>query len=226
MSDLYLNLHDRLALTDFMLEAVEYLEPNDPLRERVDHVADAAIHGGDVSIETLNEIARETARASWPARIAVVRYLKTPEGKQEEWRRVLAAVSNSTEHLLERFRGSIKKETLQEVLDHEESQTVLHEAERIEIQEVLRHILPSIWKDKKKELLASAKSAKDELGKLEELLTALRRVASQEGTLNPDEIESKVVHYEDRIYYEGEEVPAEILEQEVGFYLDEREITQ
>jgi len=225
MSDLYLDLKDRVAMVDFMLEAVEYLE-NKPLHERVEHLSDAALHDGDVSTEALEEATREVARASWAARIAVKRYIRTPEGKAEEWRRVVAAVSNSTGHLLERFRAGIPGTSLDAVLAHEESGSALREAERLEINEVRNHVLPAIWREKKESLADSAKEAQSLLATDEEILAALRRFAFDTPSPNADEIESKVRHYEDRIYYEGEEIEPEILQQEVVFYRDEQQLAE
>jgi hypothetical protein len=225
MSDLYLDLKDRVAMVDFMLDAVEYVESN-PLHERVSHLADAALHGGDVSTEALEEAAREVARASFPARIAVKRYIKTSEGKAEEWRRIVAAVSNSTGHLLERFRSGIPGGSLDDVLSHEESGLALRDAERLEINEVRSHALASLWRDKKTDLAASANEAKTLLDTDEGILAALRRFAFDRPSPNADEIESKVRHYEDRIYYEGEEVDPEILQQEVVFYRNEQELAE
>lgn len=225
MSDLYLDLKDRVAMVDFMLEAVEYVE-NNSLHDRVSHLADAALHEGDVSTEALEEATREVARSSWGARIAVKRYIRTPEGKAEEWRRVVAAVSNSTGHLLERFRAGIPGTSLDDVLTHEESGSALHEAERLEINEVRNHVLPAMWRDRKASLADSAKEAQSLLATDEGILAALRRFAFDTPSPNADEIESKVRHYEDRIYYEGEEIEPEILQQEVTFYRGEQELAE
>jgi hypothetical protein len=215
----HLNLQQRIAMIDFIMEQVEYLAPDSLIRVRAEQVVHDAQHGkgAEVSREVLATVARDVGRASWVPRIVLARYLRTPAGKQDEWRRVVAAVSNSTAHLLERFRKSENMSSLEEVLAHEFSSQAFHDAERIEIHEVRTHLLPTMWHEIKGHVSDDARTAQALLAKIEEHLKRYRETGLGEAELDAGDIISRVEDWEDRLYFGGEVLDPEKLEAEVIF---------
>ena len=221
MSDLYLDLQSPHQMTDFLLEASEYLPGNDPLRERVETIVDQVHSEKTVSNESLAMLAKEVGKATWIPRIAIKRYLKTQEGQHDEWRRVVAAVSRSTAHLLERFRAGTKRDAIEEVLEHEESGTAFHEKERYEINEVRRHVLPAIWREKKDDFAGSVEELKEELTSIETRISILRDLGFSTEDIDDAEVMGKVTRLEDRLYFEGEEIDPEKIDVEINTYREQ-----
>lgn len=213
----YLDLHHRISVIDFILEYVEYLSSDSLIRTRAEQVAHDAQHGGQVSRETLAAVARDVGRAAWVARVVLGRYLRTQAGKDDEWRRVIAAVSNSTAHLLERFKKSEGASSLEEVLTHDESGQALHDAERIEISEVRIHLLPNMWHEVKERLADDARTAQALLARIEEHIKRYRETGLGESELDAGDILSQVEDWEDRVYFGGEVLDPEKLEAEVVY---------
>lgn len=215
----YLDLHHRIAVVDFIMEQMEYLSADALIRVRAEQIVHDVQHGkgADVSREALAAVARDVGRASWVPRVVLARYLRTPAGKQDEWRRVVAAVSNSTAHLLERFRKSENASSLEEVLAHESSHQAFHDAERIEIREVRIHLLPTMWHEIKDHVSDDARTAQALLATIEERLKAYRETGLAEAELDAGDIISRVEDWEDRLYFGGEVLDPEKLEAEVIF---------
>jgi hypothetical protein len=222
MSDLFLDLRDKVSVVDFLVENLEYA----PAKERT--MAEKAIRayeeGEKVPTDKLAETARKFAAAAWPARYALDRFFRE-EGADEEWRRVLSAVRPSTAHLLNRFRDVHETASLDEALGHAEADVALRDEERIEIEEVRKHVRHDFWKEKKKALDLLVKEGADHfqgyvhrLGKLRDIAVTLPRGLQ-------DEAFSKIAHYEDRILFEGEVVPFELIDQEIAYYVDQKEIS-
>ncbi len=215
----YLDLRQRIAVADFITEQVEYLPPDSLIRVRAEQVLHDVHHGkgAEVSREVLSAIARDVGRASWVPRVVLGRYVRTPAGKQDEWRRVVAAVSNSTAHLLERFRKSENVSSLEEVLAHESSHQAFRDAERIEIHEVRIHLLPAMWHEIKSRLSDDARTAQTLLATIEERIKSYRETGLAEAELDAGDVISRVEDWEDRLYFGGEVLDPEKLEAEVIF---------
>lgn len=224
MSDFYLDLQSRVAVLDFLLDAVEYLPGDDPVRERATKMIEDIENKASVSTEALASVARDVGRAAWVPRVALRRYLRTADGQREEWRKVVAAVSNSTAHLLERFRAGTKRDSVDEVLAHEESGTAFRDLERTEINEVRTHIHPLMWHEKKKDLQSHAGEIADELRILENKITELRDLGFSTTAIDDGEIASKIARLEDRLYFEGEELNPERINEEIKLYREQKEM--
>lgn len=217
MPGFYLDLRDREQVLDFILGALEYLEASHSVRKNADHLLDDIEQHERVSMEELATLARKVARAAFPRREAVERYIETPDGREHEWRKVVAAVSNSTGHLLERFRERTLAVSLEDVLKHEDSDIAFSEKERVEIQEVRRHILPVMYRERRTELQIYEQEAERNLEAIEERIKILRDLAFETPTVER-EIIGKIEAWEDRLYYEGEVLNTDSLDQEITYY--------
>jgi hypothetical protein len=137
---------------------------------------------------------------------------------------VVAAVSNSTAHLLERFRAGTKKDAIDEVLAHEESSSAFHDKERFEISEVQRNIHHTMWHEKRKDLENHARKADAELRELEKKIDELRELGFSTEAIPDEEIISKIERLDDRLYFEAEELSAERIQEEIVLYREHKEI--
>jgi hypothetical protein len=206
-----------LELVDFLVDMIEYLDPKSPLRSRAEKMIEDAQDGKEISWEALESAAKEIGRAVWPIRIALKEFFKSPEGAMEEWKGIAAAVRNSTEHLLERFKAGTKVGSIDEALSHAESDSALKESERLEIQEVRKHLRPYLWHTHKNHLLPGFTRATERLAELEKRLGVLREMAFTDSE-NEKQILEKIESYEDRLFREGEFIETEILDDEIAFY--------
>jgi hypothetical protein len=224
MTGLYLDLNDRTAVIDFIVEAAEYLPAGHEARVRAEKIVQDIEDRKSVSREALADAAKELARAAWAPRVALRRYLRTTEGQHDEWRRVVAAVSNSTAHLLERFRAGTRRDAIGEVLEHEESSSAFHEKERFEIAEVIRHVHPAMWHEKRNDLAAHQREAEAELLKIEKKIDELRELGFSTEAVPDEEIIAKIARLHDRLYFEAEELNVGRLEEEIALYREQKEI--
>lgn len=224
MSDLYLDLRDRTAVVDFIMDVIEFLPADHDVRVRAEKIIQDIEDRKEVSAEALTDTAREVGRVTWVPRVTIKRYLRTTEGQHDEWRRVVAAVSNSTAHLLERFRAGTKKDAIDEVLAHEESSSAFHEKERFEISEVQRHVHPTVWHEKRKDLEDHARQADAELRELEKKIDELRELGFSTEAIPDEEIISKIERLDDRLYFEAEELSAERIQEDIALYREHKEI--
>ncbi len=221
MSSLYLDLKDRTRVVDFLWEVLPFLPADNLVRTRAEAVIREVENGEKVSKEALADLAKTVGRATWVPRIAVKRYLKTGAGAEEEWRRVAAAVSNSTEHLLNRFRDDVEAASIDEVLGHADSPLAFRDVERMEIAEVRLHVLPTIWIDKRNEIEDQAEKAERELDGIEKALKKLHAIAYSDPRAPEREIVAKVEEFEDRLLFAGEELDPKHIEAEVASYREQ-----
>lgn len=223
MSDLFLDLRDKTRVVDFLVENLEYAEAKD--RAAAEKWIAMYQEGEKTPTDKLAAAGRKLAEAVWPARFALKRFF-TKEGSGEEWERLLATVRPSTAHLLERLRKSQGGDVpVDAVLASDDAGTALHDAEQVEIAEVRSHLRHDYWKANAKKLTVLVKEADVELTGMLERLKAMRDMAIEMPRTLQDEIFSKIAHYEDRILFEGTIVPLEILDNEIAYYRDQKEIS-
>jgi len=221
MSDLYLDLRDRLAVIDFILQETEYLDPKDPLRIEANQTLEDISAHESISMEDLADLARRVGRETWVPRVAVERYVATPDGADEEFRRIASSVSKSTGHLLERARLGRKPKSLTDILRDDSSKVAFGDSERIEIEELRSHILPSLWHEKRDEMKKLVAEADETLREIEMRIKALRELAFSSPALE-SELKSKIERLEDRLYFEGEVLNPERMDEEVALYREEK----
>jgi hypothetical protein len=222
MHDLFLDLKDAPRVVDFLVEAGAYADFKQ--REAAEAMVQDYQNGKKIPTVKLAKAARKLALATWSSRTAVDHFF-THEGCEEEWSLVTAAIRPSTAHLLKRFRKGADVKTLDEVLKHEDSDSVLREEERLEIDEVRKHVRHDFWKEKGSTLALLIKDREAELNAYRERFETLRELASALAASLQDEVFSKITHYEDRILYTGEMLPLEILDQEIKYYTEQKEIS-
>lgn len=240
MSDFFLDLRDKPRVIDFLVDDLELAPAK--VRPEAEKWIRAYHDNEKVPTDKLADFAKRFAWSIWPVRFAMKRYFET-EGADEEWRRVLAAVRPSTAHLLKRFGAGIKAASLDDVLKHAEADVALRDGDRVEINEIRKHLRQDYWREKSrhhgkksqeggippkagKKTLAilvkegerEAKAYHDRIAKLRDLALAMPRGFQ-------DEIFSKLMRYEDRILFENEVVPLEILDDEVKYYTEQKEIS-
>lgn len=221
MTDLHLDLRDRARVVDFLADALEYASAKE--RADAEKWITAYQDGERVPTDKLAAAARRLAQATWPARYALGRYA-AKEGAEDEWKKVLAAIRPSTAHLLKRFRTAAGVATLDEALAHGDADAALRSEERVEIDEVRRLVRQDMWRRHGKSLAVLVKSGQAELKGAMDRIQRLRDLASDLPRGLQDEAFSKIVHYEDRILFGGEIVPLEILDQEIAYYTEQKEI--
>lgn len=222
MSDFFLDLRDKPRVIDFLVDDLELAPAK--IRPEAEKWIRAYHDNEKVPTDKLADFAKRFAWAIWPARFAMKRYFET-EGADEEWRRVLAAVRPSTAHLLKRFGAGIKAATLDDVLKHAEADVALRDGDRVEIEEVRKHLRQDYWREKKKTLAVLMKDGEREAKAYQDRIAKLRDLALAMPRGFQDEIFSKLTRYEDRILFENEVVPLEILDDEVKYYTEQKEIS-
>lgn len=222
MSDLFLDLRDKVRVIDFLANNLEYATP----KIRID--AELWIHayeeGDKVPTDKLADAARKFAWSIWPARYAVNTYFAS-EGSEQEWLSVLATVRPSTAHLLKRFRQGTGAISLDETLNHIESDVAFREGERTEIEEVRSHVRQEHWREQKNTLKHLVREGEHLVEEYHKRLDALREFVPDLPRAMQDEIMSKIERNEDRILFEGEVVKPEILDEEIAYYREQKEIS-
>lgn len=217
----FLDLKNRDLTLDFIVEHVAYLPETD--RRRVLETVEK-IHAGErMTQQGLTELAWRVGKKSWPARRALEAFLKTKSGCDEEWRMTVAAVSNSTAYLLERFRHGTKCTTLDETLGHEESSSAFRDVEQREIAEVRRHVRETIWRLQQKEMASLLAQQTALLQAIQIRLDALRELADATPAIQ-DEVLSKIARFEDDLYFAGKELDVKRLDAEVAYYREAKEL--
>jgi len=222
MSEFFLDLRDKVRVIDFLADNAEYAAPN--IRLDAERWIHAYEEQEKIPTDKLADAARKFAWSIWPARYAVSAYFSS-EGSEEEWLRILAAVRPSTAHLLKRFRKGTDAKNLDETLNHIESDVAFHAGERVEIDEVRKHLRQAYWREKKSALHALVKEGERLRDGYRERLDVLREMIPNFPRTAQDEIMSKIERYSDRILFEGEVVPVEILDEEIKYYTDQKEIS-
>jgi len=221
MPDFNLDLSDPPRMVDFLVAASPYASGSD--RQVADKLVQAYQDGDKVPTQKLIEAANKLAAATWPARYAVDRAL-VHEEPDEEWRRVTAAVRPSTALLMKRFRQGVGAKSLDEVLRHVDVDTALHDEEMSEIDEIRAQVRQEFWKERHDTLSVLVTAGQQEWQGYKKRLDKLRELAAVFPPVMQDEVFSKVNHYQDRILFGMELVPMEILDEEIQYYTDQKEI--
>lgn len=220
MSEAHLDLHDALAVTDFIDANVEYLPEKD--RAPYQKLAEDLHAGKKVKQDIMAEMAKNLGAATWPSRFALKQFLESA-GAEMEWDAIVKAVRPTTALLLKRLRKNAGTKTLDETLNSSDAPMAIHESEETEIALVREEARIELFQEHRKNLAPMVKEAQVELEAMKKRLKQLRDVAGKlpkEQTL----ILSKLDHYEDRIYFDGELVPLELLDKEVGYFKEDEAI--
>jgi len=179
---------------------------------------DAADEASDAQV--LMELARSLAKKTWPCRQALRRYLEET-ACEEEWRLVVAAVSKSTAHLLERFRHGTACESLDATLAHDDSESAFRVQERAEIAEVRRHVHDVLWRDHQDALVPFTEEAEVTFEAIMARLETLRELAVNTPWIE-GEVLGKVTRFEDDFLFAGKILSLEQLDEEVAYYREQK----
>ena len=216
----FLPLKEKARVIDFLVDQLVYADAKH--QEAAQVLISTYQDGQHISTDKLADFARKFAIAVWPAREALKLYFA--EHPAEEWAALNLTVRPSTAHLLERARRASKTKTIDEVLAHVESDVALQEGERIEIAEVRKHVWHDQWRKHGLELKEQKVVAELELKKYLGQLKTLRDLAIDLSGSLQDDLFSKIAHLEDSIFFEGNKIPPEIIQEEIVYYTEQKEL--
>ncbi len=223
MSDAYfLDLNDAPRVVDFLVDAAAYADAKE--RAAADDRARRYHDGETLDKSEIAGAAIKLGWSTWPARTAVVEVLNG-ERSDKEWSSVIAAIRPSTAHLLQRFKKASETNTLEELLSHEEVETALREEERMEVNEIRKHVREDFWKTDGANIKDIVEKRQDICDEYKKRFGELRELAVSFPPVMQDEVYSKIQHFEDRILFAAETVPMEILEKEIQYYTEQKEIS-
>jgi hypothetical protein len=221
MEELSLSLKNRLPMVDFLAEWSGFAGPE--TRPKAEALIQAYDDGQELDKTALAELVIELAKEVWPIRFALHRFFGE-EGALIEWDMVEKAVRRSTAHLMERFKRSTRCRSLEEMFKHEDFDQAFRQEERDEIESVRHHLLESYWASHPSSLQPLIEEGRSLLSGYEERLEELKKIAEGWPSLLAEELLSKVKSLEDRIYFKGESVPLEIMDGELAYYREQKEL--
>lgn len=222
MSDLFLDIRNHPRVIDFLQDGVSYAEG--PEKEAAAKLIQVYEDGGKLSTSTLADAARKLGKAIWPARQAVRRWM-LQEAIDQEWSQISAAVRPSTSHLLNRLRKVTEAKHLDELLENPDADLALKDEEREEIKRIRDHIFLDAWNKKREHLKMYIEEAQAELRGYLRRFDMLRDLASSLPPVFAEEITHKLEQYEDRVLFQGLTLSMEVLDDEIRYYTDQKEIT-
>ena len=221
MSDLVLDLRNHPRVIDFLQEGIPYADG--PEGEAAAKLAQVYDDGGKLSTSTLADAARKLGKAIWPARQALRRWIKQ-EASEHEWTQLKAALRPSTSHIVSRLHKVLEVKHLDELLAHPDSDIALRLEDREEIRHIREHIFLDAWKKHREHLRIYIEEAQAELRGYLRRFDMLRDLATELPSF-ASEILSKIEHYEDRVFFQFETLSMEMLDDEIRYYTDQKEIT-
>lgn len=205
----FVNLQDRSQTLDFLDSILDYLstEEKEEALALLGKSEEESLSQGDLA----DRVTR-SAILSWPARRAVQQYVFS-EGSEDEWRRMLDAVRPATAFLLKRTRERLGVQGLSELMATPGIESALHGQERTEIELLQPEIWADIWHDSAEQLVLRVEEANRELEQMHVRLEKLERFLDQ--AKEREVLEEKIQEYKDRIYFGGEVIPFEQLDEEL-----------
>ncbi len=224
MSALFLDLRDKRRVINFLIEHLEYSSSQQQVV--VQPWIQAYEEGKKVPTDALAEATRKFAADIWPVRYALEHFFATPAGQDKEWRRVVASIRPSTAHVMKRFHlGTAATASLDTTLNHPESEAAFREEERQEISGVRQHLRIDYWRKNKSTLKTLLATGRAELALRQTRLKTLRNLGLDLPRSLQDEVFSKILHYDDRLLFEGELIPLEILDEEIKYYTEQKHLS-
>lgn len=206
----FLNVQDRAELLDFLDSIIDYL----PLEERERAqllVKEPSLAEPLSQDELMNQVQRH-AILTWPARRAIQQHLES-EGAEREWQRMVEVARPTTVLLLKRARERTGAKTLSELLTTPGIESVLHGDERIEVELLRPEIWAELWIANQKDLALRKEEANRELEQMHQRLQKLERFSAQ--SEKREVLQQKIRGFQDRIYFAGESIPLEQLDEEL-----------
>lgn len=220
MPEFFLDLENRSRVLRFLIEYMPFA--SDEIRTQAKAIIEKnESDPSSVSEEELAAHARSLALNIWPMRFAIEQFLD--EEPQKEWEIVVKAVRPETKAHLNKLKNEYSTNSLEEFLSNSEIDSILNEDEKLEIDSVRREARLVIRNDEEsiKDIIPEGE---DELDIYIEKFDQLRELASLLTGALQDEAFSKLRNYEDRILFEGENMAFEILDQEIAYYREQKEL--
>ncbi|MBU2566799.1 hypothetical protein KKG46_04550 [Patescibacteria group bacterium] len=221
MEDFYLNLNSRTRIADFLSEWLGYGSKD--IKAKADTLLTAYDDGKELVAADMADVVRDLAIDIWPIRFALNRFF-TEEGGMVEWDLVEKAVTRSTAHLMERFRKTSGVNSLDDLFNHDDFDMSFKDAERSEIEQVRIHIREDYWKNHSQNLEKLEQEGRLILEQFVEEMEKMRKIAEGLPTMLQDELYSKISRFEDRTLYYGEHIPMELLNEELAYYTEQKEL--
>ena len=221
MSHRRLHLQDRVAVADFIASAMEYLPEND--RRPYEKLL-RDLEGSDpLPFGRLIEMVKNLGAASWPARRALHTYVTTT-GIDAEWEGLLEAVRPTTATILKRLRKASGGISVDETLASSDATTVINEKIGIELELIRPRVQIEVWRRKQKEIKPFVQESVSELEAMRKRLKQLRDQAGKTEGGTQEALLAKLELFEDRIYFSGETIPLETLDEEIQMEAGELEV--
>ncbi len=214
----YLSLQDPEAVADYIESVIELV----PERSRQEYEALQAkvLSGAALDPEELAQKIQTLGLLVWVPKRAVSLYTKTLEGAAEEWRKLDESLRPATSFLLSRIRRNTGAMTVEEAVLSGDGEYGLYEEQRDEIEALLAEIAIELWQEQQPKLTAQVKEAQEELDAIRKRLMVFKRSLERiEDKKEKEAAEAKLEAYEEQIFFLGEMVPLEVLDQELGVEL-------
>lgn len=206
----FVNLQDREELLDFLDSVVDYLPVDE--RERALVLLEKQALAEPVSEKELADEISRHAVLTWPARRAIQQHVES-EGAEREWQRILELARPTTAFLLKRVREQTGSRSLSQTLVAPGVESALHGEERTEIELLRPEIWAELWNASANDLQLRVEEANRELEQMHQRLQKLERFSDQ--SQNKQELQKKIKAFQDRIYFGGEVVPLQELDEEL-----------
>jgi hypothetical protein len=212
------NLH---AVADFMESVLEFLPASgrQPYQEMIGHIREHQYPPREKTIPLAYQIGRTT----WPARRALNRYLETSDGAQEEWNRLFERCRAKTAAALKKLKSSANSPSLEHALDQSDASLLIDSDMELELSLLRPQIRLMLWQEHQKALVPFLKEAEQELQDIDTRLQQMKEEAARSRT-GREFIQAKILAFEDRIYFGGESLPIDMLDSELQFEREEREM--
>ncbi|MCR4279056.1 MAG: hypothetical protein NUV81_04140 [bacterium] len=223
MSDFFLDLQNRNRVIDFLVTFLPLVMPAKERARMEKYVRDAEADETRFSQLELMDTVRDLAVRVWSARYAVATYIQ--EHPNTEWDVIEPILTPQTKAHITRLRSTYAEPTFESFLHRNEVDAVLDEAEKLELKNVLQESHLVIWKTRGEEMKEALKKGDALREAFQERMEMLRGLGSELEESLQKEVYSKVTHFEDRFLFEGEIVPIEILDEEIAYYREQKEIS-
>jgi len=213
--DRHLNLHDMVAVADFMESVIDFLPEKD--RKPYQQLIDAVRKGEKVSRERLAESAKNIGAVTWASRRALDHFLSTV-GAELEWEKLVEEARPATSLLLKRLRRSAGTSTLEETLKSTDAQYAIGPEQEIEISMLRDEVRYHLWESHREALTPMIEENVVEIEAIKKRLKRLRTQAdAASSAATRDRLLDTLSRFEDRLYFGGEAMAIESLDAEVSF---------
>jgi len=218
---IHLNLRQPSEVAAFFDSVMDFL----PERDRAPYLALLAElqAGRHVDMTRLVEAAKNLGAATWPARRALKHFLDTV-GASLEWDELIGLTEPSLTRDINKLQRAMPNKSLDQALASADAGLLINLKEDAELDIIRDQVRRKIWKEHQDKLEPMVQEAWPELEALRKRLKTLREEAMAAPPIIQDALLSKLDHFEDKIYFGGEHVPLEILDQEITYDVGDREI--